>query len=354
MKDETDHSKIPFNYRISQCASGGNITISLNEDEIKIQDNLTGFTTNFSAADFSVLSIETSFGNDVIHIRSNDNLQKPYSVYIYSKGLPKLITGCKNTLVNIQVMHDSEQDLMLPDDNTATYEANVEKIRLWNENSRKADGIFKSIKRKLVYFFGRDLKFKRPFLYWDYIRKIFLTANTAIENRDVTANNYFTNSKHLSELESIAHPCDILLRYQDGYPFDKYFVGTWQHAGLYYRKGKVIDAMGKGTYLRSMEQFCEADGIVLLRISGISAEQEEQALSYAFEQVGKSYSVDFNDNISEQYCSGLIINSLKYAGVLNRDYYKGKTIHPDDLLKIEQSEIIWTNRPDLLKMSLRA
>lgn len=354
MKDEVVQTKIPFSYRIDQRDSAGNITISFINDKIEIQDNLSGFKWKISAGNNRELYIETSNGNDIIHIRSKGILQNPFTVYIHAKGLPKLITGCKNPQVNIQVMHDSEQDMLLPDDYPATYEVNVEKIRLWNERLRKPDGVLKRIKRKLVYFFGRDLRFKREFFNWDFFRKIFMPSNLSVVINNNTAATNFTDFNQLSELVSVAHPGDILLRYQDGYPFDKYFVGTWQHAGLYIRNGKVIDAMGNGTYLRAIEQFGEADGIVLLRISRISAEQVERTIAYAFEQIGKSYSVDFDDNINEQYCSGLIINALKFAGVLNRDYYKGQVVHPDDLLKIPQSEIIWTNRPDLLKRSLRA
>ena len=71
-------------------------------------------------------------------------------------------------------MHDSEQDMLLPDDYPATYEVNVEKIRLWNERLRKPDGVLKRIKRKLVYFFGCDLRVKRESFNWVFFRKIFI------------------------------------------------------------------------------------------------------------------------------------------------------------------------------------
>jgi cell wall-associated NlpC family hydrolase len=212
--------------------------------------------------------------------------------------------------------------------------------------------LLKKLKRKFVYFFGRDLRFKRPLLPEKMIRKIMAMATPPPPGSDPDKVHYYSTRAHLDELDALARPGDILLRYQDGYLFDKYFVGTWQHAGLYLKKGKVIDAMGNGTYLRTLDQFGEADGIVLMRIRQLSRQQAHRALAYAFEQIGKSYSVDFNDDITEQYCSGLIVNAYKFAEVLPADYLRNKAIHPDDLLQLPRLEIIWTNRKDLLKKSM--
>lgn len=329
------------------------MTVSISEIAIEIKDHLSASVRVLPQNNYRTINIETGKGNDIIHIISKGILHAPYSVNIDAGGGHKLIIGSNDPMLQLQVNHADEEDLVLPDDRSETYEQYADKIQQWNESNRKEDGYFKSLKRKLVYFFGRDLQFRRPFAVEEKLKKWFPLSNLGQTDVFLAGYGYYTNREHLTMLESVAQPGDILLRYQDGYPFDKYFVGTWQHAGLYYRKGKVIDAMGNGTYLRTIEQFGEADGIVLLRIKQLSHEQVHRALSYSFEQIGKSYSVDFDDNTCEQYCSGLVINAYKYAGVLHPHYKKGEAIHPDDLLKLHDAEILWTNRPKLLKMSLK-
>jgi hypothetical protein len=346
----TDDQKLQLR---SENGEDENITVSISEATIEIQDHLSATVNVLPQNKHREISIEPGRGNDIIHIVSKGKLSTPFSVFIDAKGGHKLIVGSNDPMLQLQVNHANEEDLVLPDDDPETYERYAGKIQQWNESNRKEDGYFKGIKRKVVYFFGRDLQFKRPFAVEEKFKKWFPLINLGQTDIFLPGCSYYTSSEHLSNLEAIAKQGDILLRYQDGYPFDKYFVGTWQHAGLYYKKGKVIDAMGNGTYLRTIEQFGEADGIVLLRIKYLSDEQARRALCYAFEQIGKSYSVDFDDNTSEQYCSGLIINAYKYAGVLHSSYRKGGAIHPDDLLKLDDAEILWTNRPKLLKLSLK-
>ena len=327
----------------------GNFTVSISGSVIEILDHLSNNQNLLPAPPSRKIHITTGGGNDIIHIISNGQLQEEFFVNIDAGGGNKLIVGTQDPMIKLQVEHADENDLILPDNLPGTYECYEKKIQQWNETNRNPDGLWKSIKRRLVYFFGRDLKFRRPFIFEERIRRGLCSLHLHKVDQAPLKNNYFTTRQQVDELEAIARPGDILLRYQDGYPFDRYFVGVWQHAGLYRKRGQVIDAMGNGTYLRTMDAFAEADGILLLRINGVSKEQVQQALAYAFEQIGKWYSVDFDDNIAEQYCSGLIVNAYKFAGVLEAGYRRGESIHPDDLLKLPGVEIIWTNRPDLLK-----
>lgn len=325
-----------------------NITIAISENEIALQDHQEGSVTVFQHTPERNFTLETGKGNDIIHIVSKGDLLKPCSINIIKKEGHKFIIGSPDPMVHINLDHSNEQDLVLPDDQPATYEYYEKKIRQWNENNRKKDGLFKNIKRKLVYLFGRDLRFKRPFPFENRMRKWLNRVKLFKVDASTAATEYFTTREHIDQLEKIARPGDILLRYQEGYPFDKYLVGTWQHAGLYFKKGLVVDAMGNGTYLRTMNEFGKADGIVLIRIEHISERQVQLALSYAFEQIGKSYSVDFDDGFTEQYCSGLVVNAYKYSGTLGSGYMQHEAIHPDDLLRLPNSRILWTNRKDLL------
>lgn len=327
----------------------GNFTVSISGSVIKILDHLSNNQNLLPVPPSRNIHITSGSGNDIIHIISNGNLQEAFFINIDAGGGNKLIIGTQDPMIKLQVDHADENDLVLPDSLPGTYERYEKKIKQWNETNRNPDGLWKSIKRRLVYFFGRDLKFRRPFIFEERIRRGLYSLLLHKEDKAPLKINYFTTPQQVEELEGIARPGDILLRYQDGYPFDRYFVGVWQHAGLYRKKGQVIDAMGNGTYLRTMDAFAEADGILLLRINSVSNQQAQQALAYAFEQIGKWYSVDFDDNIAEQYCSGLIVNAYKFAGVLEAGYRRGESIHPDDLLKLPGVEIIWTNRPDLLK-----
>lgn len=347
------HSK-----QVSMNMAGGghhddHITVALSDEGVEIKDHLKYTSSRFSPPPDGCIHIDTGKGNDIIHIEVNGLLKRAFTVYIDASGGDKLIVGTRHPKVQLQVTHADEKDIVLPDDRESTYEHFAQRIRQWNECNRKGDGLFKKLKRRFIYFFGRDLRFKRPFIVEKLIRTWVAPALSFSNHTDPDKVHYYSSRTHLEELEALACPGDILLRYQDGYPFDRYFVGTWQHAGIYYKKGLVIDAMGNGTYLRTLEQFGEADGLVLMRIRDISRKQVHRALAYAFEQIGKSYSVDFNDNIAEQYCSGLIVNAYKFAGVLPTGFFSNKAIHPDDLLQLPNLKIIWTNRNDLLRQSMK-
>lgn len=350
-----DCSFQPFNDQLHKQFSGikdERLTISVSEQDIELLDHHDGSVKVYPHNAGRNFTLEPGTGNDIIHVVSKGDLNSPVSVNIEPKDGHKLIVGSPDPRLKLHVQHPGNGDLVIPDDSPVTYERYAGKIRQWNERNRKKDGILKSIKRKLVYLFGRDLRFRRPFLIEKKIMDWLSRINFFKAAAYPTGISYFTTREHLDKLEQIARPGDILLRYQDGYPFDKYFVGTWQHAGLYLKKGHVIDAMGNGTYLRTMDEFGEADGIVLVRIENMTDRQIQLALSYAFEQIGKSYSVDFDDNSTEQYCSGLVINACKYCGVLKAGYRQYESIHPDDLLTLPNSRILWTNRPDLVNKSL--
>ncbi|MFZ1784523.1 MAG: YiiX/YebB-like N1pC/P60 family cysteine hydrolase [Ferruginibacter sp.] len=329
------------------------VTVSISDTVIELHDHRSNSRRVLPAPVLRRLQINTGKGNDVIHVKTREPLQQPFAVNIDAHGANKFIVGTSDPMVSLQVTHEPENLLVLPDDRAATYERYEPGIRRWNEANRCRDSWFKSIRRRLVYFFGRDLNFRLTPILTEKMKRFLAWLPGHTVPVAPPQNTYFTTPQHIAELNSMAHPGDILLRYQAGYPFDRYFVGVWQHAGFYLRRGRVIDAMGNGIYLRSMEAFAEADGLVLLRMSTATAGQLHQALAYAFEQIGKWYNVDFDDNISEQYCSGLIINAFKFAGILDAGYRHGESIHPDDLLQLPGLHLVWTNRPDLLKSSCK-
>lgn len=355
MKDGfTDH-RGNYSYQIQDDREGGYVSVFICPETVFIRDTHTHKVQSFKLPGANdEMEINTGSGNDVIHIFCTNTLSKPVSVHINVKGKGKMVTACNDPFLHVSFNLSRESDLYLRGDDPVTYESNIEAIRKWNERNRKVDGLLKRIKRKMVYFFGRDMKIRKPFFICNGFWKKRNRNQTADESANQEYPGYFTTTYHLAELESLAAPADILLRYQDGYPFDRFFVGTWQHAAIYYGQAKVIDAMGNGTYMRTLSQFAEADGIVLLRIEGISQKESNKVLAYALEQVGKSYSVDFNDSVCEQYCSGLVIHALQYAGIMRNDYFRNHAVHPDDLLKLEKMKVVWTNRSDLLKASLRA
>lgn len=341
-------------YQMNKGRSGGNISVAISDQTVHICDNNTGVFHTYKSNIESKLYIYTSKGRDTIHIKTDHPLTKPFIVSVETCGSGKLVTSVYDPLLKVNLHPLRNVDLFIPAADASSYEHHISSIKKWNEDNRKADGFIKRIKRKIVYFFGRDLKLRKPSAYWEEIKTTLFENNRKKDKSIYIKPYYSTSESDLRMLESLAMPADILLRYQEGYPLDKYFVGTWQHAAIYYRNGKLIDAMGNGTYMRTLTQFGEADGILLLRINGISPVEADKALTYAFEQVGKSYSVDFDDCTDEEYCSGLIIHALQFAGVLSKHQFKGHSVKPDDLLRLDRIQVIWTNRTDLLQISLRA
>lgn len=330
----------------------GHITLSISEKKIEVRDDLHHTVSSLAPSAGETLHIETGEGAGIVHLETNGPLSDPLTVQIDACSGDAMIVGTPDPKVELKVNARKSHCLVLPDDDEETYREYALRIKEWNEKHRKKDGWGKGLKRRLVYFFGRDLRFKRPLAIEKKLRQWVPLVNN--ESEDLGIPFYYTTRANLDELESLARPGDILLRYQDGYPLDRFFVGTWQHAGLYWKKGYVIDAMGPGTYLRTLDQFGESDGIALLRLSGTTETETHRALSYAFEQIGKYYSVDFDEHTSEQYCSGLVVNAYIFAGRLPVGYGHHATIRPDDLLQLPGVEVIWTNRDDLLQRSRKA
>jgi uncharacterized protein YycO len=377
-----------------------NISVSIEQDNIVIEDNITHEKQSLPNKNIKEIRIDTGEGNDTIHLSVPSKSAAPIVKIFPGEGNDIVIGG------NAADVKKDKNDLVISGDTLKDMDDNIDKIKKFNVETGEKDSTLKAAQRKVVYAFGRDMKFRLPEKddvkqYADTVKdnisanndqalnrlhefghtvkdihagkaelstdtvkdiagsiKSDIKANQArdlsqIKDLDAKRNEFKTTKDELDYLKKIARPGDVLLRFQKGYPLDKVLVGTWQHAAIYVKDGNIIDAMGDGTDKRKLDKFGEADGIVLIRLKNTPENKVNKALTYAYEQIGKSYDINFSDNEKAQYCSGLVSRSLKHAGLAPDSFgkdEKGKDgmVKPDLLLALPESEIVWTNRPDLL------
>lgn len=95
---------------------------------------------------------------------------------------------------------------------------------------------------------------------------------------------------------------DIILRHYKHY-LDSYLIpGKYSHSGVYIGDNKIIHAVAEGVKKISIIDFCQADGILILRPKAGQAE----AIKKAYDALGKEYDFKFNSKDKEKfYCHEL-------------------------------------------------
>lgn len=206
------------------------------------------------------------------------------------------------------------------------------------------------LQEKVLEFVGRDMKL--GISSWSDIVRL---GEDLFHGKSLhrMAAEFFARRRHIdvsppviAHMKELLQPGDIVFRYQKGYPFDKYVVGIWQHVGVCVDSiGSVIDAIaGEGVAARPIERFAHADAVAIVR-PNLPGNLKQEFLNYVRLQVGKAYNYSFSADPREHYCSGLIHHALEHCGLLKR---RTDTVHPDELLKIPNLSLVWTNRPDLV------
>ena len=125
--------------------------------------------------------------------------------------------------------------------------------------------------------------------------------------------DYQISGKNIFELMSILEPGDIILRgyrhYLDGkfipnFPNNEIGEG-FSHGAIYIGNMKIIHAVTEGISEINLIDFCQCDGLCLLR--PVNESLSNQAVSIAKLNLGKPYDFKFNSNdSSEFYCHELV------------------------------------------------
>lgn len=117
--------------------------------------------------------------------------------------------------------------------------------------------------------------------------------------------DYSVRGETIDEIRNIIKPGDILLRRYKHYLDGLLIPGKYSHSALYIGNNKLIHATGKGVKEINLIDFCQCDGLCLLR--PVNESLSNQAVSIAKLNLGKPYDFKFNSNdSSEFYCHELI------------------------------------------------
>lgn len=116
--------------------------------------------------------------------------------------------------------------------------------------------------------------------------------------------------------------CDIMLTISNG-EFSNIFnprgKDKFSHGAIYAGKEKVIEAVGKGVIETELVDFVlKHDAIIILRPTWLwHPEAKNTILGFAYDQKGKSYDYDFEDNDitsdNDFYCFELVANCYERA-----------------------------------------
>ena len=120
--------------------------------------------------------------------------------------------------------------------------------------------------------------------------------------------DYNVRGEDICKIQEVIQPGDIILRSYENY-LDSYLIpGKYSHSGVYIGDGKIIHAVAEGVKEIHLIDFCQADGILVLRHYADAKKQIERCKKW----IGKEYDFKFNSTDSSAfYCHELTATSLK-------------------------------------------
>ena len=120
--------------------------------------------------------------------------------------------------------------------------------------------------------------------------------------------DYKIRGEDICKIQEVIQPGDIILRAYEHY-LDSYFIpGKYSHSGVYIGNGQIIHAVAEGVKEIHLIDFCQADGILVLRPDN----GQEKSIERCKKWLGKCYDFKFNSTDSSAfYCHELTATSLK-------------------------------------------
>lgn len=120
--------------------------------------------------------------------------------------------------------------------------------------------------------------------------------------------DYKVRGEDIEKLMSLIKPGDIVLRRYDHY-LDSFLIpGPYSHSSVYIGDNKIIHAVAEGVKEIHLIDFCQCDGLLVLRPS----RGQEQAIERVKTWVGREYDFRFNSiDSSEFYCHELTASAYK-------------------------------------------
>lgn len=130
--------------------------------------------------------------------------------------------------------------------------------------------------------------------------------------------DYKVRGEQIEKIMSVLRPGDIVLRRYDHYLDSALIPGDYSHSSVYIGGKKIIHAVAEGVKEIHVIDFCQADGICVMRPKC----GQRTAVNRVKKWVGKHYDFKFNStDSSEFYCHELSATAYK-------DFIKIEAITP--------------------------
>jgi len=144
------------------------------------------------------------------------------------------------------------------------------------------------------------------------------------------------------QILDIVHKGDILLRRYDGYLNTIFTPGFWGHAGIYVGFNQTAHAVGTGTEIEDVLNFCRCDAICILEVVGLPDKEREIAVQAAIDIASKNIEYDFNFNADNEtyYCTEFV--DVAYNGIFYNDYQEiagNLVLTPDGIRHSKQVKV---------------
>ena len=122
--------------------------------------------------------------------------------------------------------------------------------------------------------------------------------------------DYKVRGEQIEELMKVIQPGDIVLRRYEHYLDGALIPGEYSHSSVYVGDNKIIHAVSEGVKEIHVIDFCQCDGVLVLRPSC----GQETAIKRVQKWLGKHYDFKFNSlDSSEFYCHELTATAYKGA-----------------------------------------
>ena len=109
----------------------------------------------------------------------------------------------------------------------------------------------------------------------------------------------------IDTIRAVIKPGDIVLRKYNDYLDSLFIPGAYSHTGIYVGDDTIIHAVAEGVKKIHITDYCQADGICVLRATSLSDNDIEDVVNTAKSYLGAPYDFSFSGNNKALYCHEL-------------------------------------------------
>ena len=155
--------------------------------------------------------------------------------------------------------------------------------------------------------------------------------------------SYKIKGHHMREIINTLKDGDVLLRRYDNYLGTFVIPGYFSHAAIYVGNDKIIHMLGSGVEEEDILTFLRCDDICVLRSIDADAVKKALISAHLHFNFGVEYDYNFDSECPKKfYCTEFVDNCFDYP--VKKNLGSKKKILPDDFLKTDFFETVWTKK----------